>query len=156
IENFYSHGKTLLDHVAHALLAFFGDARSCRLKSHDGFLKSYEPYVAAKRLVMPEGFKPLAVSLRERVIAYRDKMIIHETDPDRFHAISGGYQPLIVSQTIDGSMETFRSTEGLRPLLRDIEQYVLFFLQVLKSNEARTILDINPDIERFSKAKRLV
>jgi hypothetical protein len=61
IDNFYSHGKTLLDHVAHAFPAFFGGARSCTLKSHDSFLKSYERYVSAKRLVMPGGFAGLSI-----------------------------------------------------------------------------------------------
>ena len=62
----------------------------------------------------------------------------------------------VFSQLVDGTMQTLKSTEGLQPLLRDIEQYVVLFLQTLKANEARTILDINPDIKKFSKARRLV
>jgi hypothetical protein len=155
IETFYTHGKTLLDHVPHAFRAFFGDARSCSLKSHDSFLKSYDRYVAEKQLFIPAGFLELAQSLSDRVIVYRDKMIAHESDADRFLAISGGVEPRIVSQRIDGTMDTFRSTEGLRPLLREIERYVLLFLDVLKTNEDKTILAINPDIAKFTKAKRL-
>jgi hypothetical protein len=138
------------------LWAFFGDVRSCTLKSHDSFRKCYERYVAAKQLVAPGGFRELADALSNRVIVYRDKMIVHETDPDRFLAIRGGSQPLIVSQKIDGTMETSRSTEALRPLPWDIERCVLLFLEILKTNENRTILAINPDLANLAKAKRLV
>jgi len=50
IETFYSNAKILLDHIAHAIYAHFGQAQHCSLESHDRFLKDFDKYVSQKGL----------------------------------------------------------------------------------------------------------
>jgi len=146
IETFYSNAKILLDHIAHAIYAHFGQAQHCSLESHDRFLKDFDKYVSQKGLSVPEGMREreVAKGLSKRIIVFRDKMINHEMDPNRSHGICmfQGAEPLVFSQKIEGTLDDFRSTEPLSVLMRDIERYIVYFMTVIKENEAKTVLKL--------------
>lgn len=155
IETFYSNGKILLDHIAHTIYYFFGQAQRCRLESHRAFLECIDLYVEQKSLQLPDNFRKLAEELRERVSQFRDKLITHDMSPNRMHGISyvTGGRPIIVSSKIDGKEEDFFASEPLEVLLRDMEGYILLFLHLIKTNEEKTKLPPNPDRDKWPHPK---
>src|SRR5213594_2579013 len=103
--------------------------------------KDFDKYVSQKGLSVPEGMREreVAKGLSKRIIVFRDKMINHEMDPNRSHGICmfQGAEPLVFSQKIEGTLDDFRSTEPLSVLMRDIERYIVYFMTVIKENEAK-------------------
>ena len=148
IESFYVFSKIVLDHIARAIHVYFGQAHSCSLRSHDQFLKCLEKYMTIKQLQIPDGFRELGEFLKASISDYRDKLIEHEQDPDRFPGIchSQGMQPKIFSQRIEGTLETFKSTESLEALLARIEEYILLFLTLVKQNADKTTLKLSASL----------
>jgi hypothetical protein len=157
IESFYVFAKILLDQIARAIQVFFGQGQGCKLSSHDQFLKHFEKYMHLKQLEVPKGYLEHAELLRTTISDYRDKQIEHQQDPDRFAGVSYSmdFQPKVASQRIEGTLETFKSTEGLEQLFVRVEEYVLLFLTLTRDNKTKSALRPNPELQKFSTARSL-
>lgn len=83
IEAFYIFSKMLLDKLAAFIEYHFGSAQKASLASHDKLTKHLSEFARQKKLECRDGLLKLALSLKEDIIDFRDKQIVHGFHPRR-------------------------------------------------------------------------
>jgi hypothetical protein len=81
IESYYIFSKILLDKMAAFIEHYFGKVSKASIYSHDKFTRNYNKYYKALSLLVPEGFTDTVLEIRNEIINYRDKQIIHIKNP---------------------------------------------------------------------------
>ncbi len=86
IETFYVFAKVLLDKLAQAIQAYFGQGRGSSLSKHSKLRANLREYASQKGLSSPAGLLDLAESLDRRVVAFRESHVVHDQSPRSFKA----------------------------------------------------------------------
>ena len=146
IDSFYLFAKMLLDRVAHALEFYFGQASRCSLESHDGLTKCLRKYAGIKQLSPPPSrLLELLTVIKREISDYRDYEITHAKKPRVLQGIaydSSGRtrkSPAIMYPT---EKDQFVASESPGNLMGLVDEYLALVVQYIRSNSARTKLDL--------------
>lgn len=77
IESFYLFAKIFLDKIALFIEKYFGQSRGISITSHDKWTKDHNKFCLNKDLTCPASFSKSIIFLKEHIVDYRDKQIVH-------------------------------------------------------------------------------
>lgn len=134
-----------MDKIAHSIEFCFGPVRRRPLDSHDGLVKNFASYAAAKGLTVPEGFEEAASSLKKDISDFRDYEIAHEKSPRRMSGT--GFSPdgrttLISTMIYPRETDQQVSSKVVGDLLKQIETYIELLIELIRTN--RSLVRLKP------------
>ncbi len=147
IESFYQFAKILLDKIANAIELYFGQVRKKPLDSHDDMAKNFDAYTGEKKLKKILKLDELIKKLKKDISDYRDYKISHQKSPRVIKAtvFAGGKTRMSITKIYPSEEEQQELREDLETkfldeLKLDLETYIEYVIEFIKTNKAKTNL----------------